>query len=316
MRVGGHRALPELLLALDDRRLDRVQRGEHPGNCARPGIGVTGQQAGSRVLIAIPGTDGYDAAGHRSHTGPVIDTDALWSCTTCGACVEQCPVDIEHIDHFVDMRRYQVMIESEFPTELNGLFKNVEQKGNPWGMNASMRNAWIEEVDFEVRVFGMDGEDEIPDDVEYLFWVGCAGAYEDRAKRTTKSVAELLHIAGVEFMVMGEGETCTGDPARRAGNEFVYQMQAMQKGAPLDLCFQSIAGSEGANRNFGVSVALLDEALRVAGVAEAGQAQQVVAEQQREAGIEQRLHLAAGHRAVAHAERAARSVSRVDCRPP
>ncbi|MFI0433169.1 MAG: (Fe-S)-binding protein [Candidatus Nanopelagicales bacterium] len=183
---------------------------------------------GSREDDPRRADDGYDAAGHRSHTGPVIDTDALWSCTTCGACVEQCPVDIEHIDHFVDMRRYQVMIESEFPTELNGLFKNVEQKGNPWGMNASMRNAWISEVDFEVRVFGMDGEDVIPDDVEYLFWVGCAGAYEDRAKRTTKSVAELLHIAGVEFMVMGEGETCTGDPARRAGNEFVYQMQAMQ----------------------------------------------------------------------------------------
>jgi Fe-S oxidoreductase len=173
-------------------------------------------------------TDGYDSAGHRSHTGPVIDTDVLWSCTTCGACVEQCPVDIEHIDHIVDMRRNQVMIESEFPAELNGLFKNVEQKGNPWGMNASMRNAWIEEVDFDVRVFGMDGEDEIPDTVEYLFWVGCAGAFEDRAKRTTKAVAELLHISGVEFMVLGEGETCTGDPARRAGNEFVYQMQAMQ----------------------------------------------------------------------------------------
>ena len=172
--------------------------------------------------------DGYDAAGHRSHEGPVIDTDALWSCTTCGACVEQCPVDIEHIDHFIDMRRNQVMIESEFPAELNGLFKNVEQKGNPWGMNASMRNAWIEEVDFEVRVFGMDGEDVIPDDVEYLFWVGCAGAYEDRAKATTKAVAELLNLAGVEFMVLGEGETCTGDPVRRAGNEFVYQMQAMQ----------------------------------------------------------------------------------------
>ena len=173
-------------------------------------------------------TDGYDSAGHRSHTGAVIDTDVLWSCTTCGACVEQCPVDIEHIDHIVDMRRNQVMIESEFPAELNGLFKNVEQKGNPWGMNASMRNAWIEEVDFDVRVFGMDGEDEIPADVDYLFWVGCAGAFEDRAKRTTKAVAELLNIAGVEFMVLGEGETCTGDPARRAGNEFVYQMQAMQ----------------------------------------------------------------------------------------
>ena len=183
---------------------------------------------GPRDGIAHQETDGYDAAGHRDQSGPVIDEDALWSCTTCGACVYQCPVDIEHIDHFIDMRRYQVMIDTSFPAELNGMFKNVETKGNPWGMNASGRNAWIEEVDFEVRVFGMDGEEQIPDDVEYLFWVGCAGAFEDRAKATTKAVAELLTIAGVNFMVLGEGETCNGDPARRAGNEFLFQMQAMQ----------------------------------------------------------------------------------------
>lgn len=161
-------------------------------------------------------------------SGGVMSPDVLWSCTTCGACVQQCPVDIAHVDHIVDMRRYQVLMASEFPNELNGLFKNIETKGNPWGMNASDRNAWIEEVDFPVRVFGMDGEEEIPADVDYLFWVGCAGAYEDRAKQTTKAVAELLNMAGVEFMVLGEGETCNGDPARRAGNEFLFQMQAMQ----------------------------------------------------------------------------------------
>ena len=183
---------------------------------------------GPRDGVAHKDTDGYDASGHRDQSGAVIDEDALWSCTTCGACVYQCPVDIEHIDHFIDMRRYQVMIDTSFPAELNGMFKNVETKGNPWGMNASQRNAWIEEVDFDVRVFGMDGEEQIPDDVEYLFWVGCAGAFEDRAKATTKAVAELLTIAGVNFMVLGEGETCNGDPARRAGNEFLFQMQAMQ----------------------------------------------------------------------------------------
>ncbi len=183
---------------------------------------------GSREHDPLRITDGYDASGHRSHEGPVIDTDALWSCTTCGACVNQCPVDIEHIDHFVDMRRHQVMIQTEFPSELNGLFKNLENKGNPWGMNANLRNAWIEEVDFPVRVFGADGEETIPDDVEYLFWVGCAGAYEDRAKATTKAVAELLYTAGVEFMVLGDGETCTGDAARRAGNEPLFYMQAVQ----------------------------------------------------------------------------------------
>ena len=96
----------------------------------------------------------------------------------------------------------------------------------PWGLNSSDRNGWIKEMSFPVRVFGAAGEDRLPDDVEWLFWVGCAGAFEDKAKKTTKAVAELLHLAGVEFMVLGDGETCTGDSARRAGNEFLYQMQA------------------------------------------------------------------------------------------
>jgi Fe-S oxidoreductase len=156
--------------------------------------------------------------------GGVVDPDVLWSCTTCGACVEQCPVDIEHIDHIVDMRRYQVMIESEFPSELAGLFKNMETKGNPWGMNSSARLDWAADLPFEVRVVS----GPLADDVEWLFWVGCAGAYEDRAKKTTQAVAELLHLAGVEFAVLGEGETCTGDSARRSGNEFLFQMLAAQ----------------------------------------------------------------------------------------
>ena len=96
----------------------------------------------------------------------------------------------------MDMRRYQVLVESQFPTELGGLFKNLESKGNPWGMNASTRNAWISEVDFPVRVVGEDGGETIPGDVEWLLWVGCAGAFDDRAKRTIKATAELLHVAG------------------------------------------------------------------------------------------------------------------------
>ncbi|MSW39366.1 MAG: 4Fe-4S dicluster domain-containing protein, partial [Actinobacteria bacterium] len=196
--------------------------------------GVSGLAESERPLVGdrredpLWETDGYDDKGHRSPLGAVIDADALWACTTCGACVQQCPVDIEHIDHFVDMRRNQVMIESDFPSELSGLFKNLETKGNPWGMNSSGRTTWMTEVDFPIQVFGQNGEDVIPEDVDYLFWVGCAGAYDDRAKRTTKAVAELLHTAGVNFMVLGEGETCTGDPARRAGNEFLFQMQAQQ----------------------------------------------------------------------------------------
>ncbi|MDA3630741.1 (Fe-S)-binding protein, partial [Saccharopolyspora sp. WRP15-2] len=164
----------------------------------------------------------------------VIDPEVLWSCTSCGACVEQCPVDIEHVDHIVDMRRYQVMIESNFPTELGGMFKNLENKGNPWGQNAKDRLAWTEGLDFEVPVF--DGE--LADDVEYLFWVGCAGAFEDRAKKTTQAVAELLHMAGVKYTVLGPEETCTGDPARRAGNEFIFQMLAQQNVEVLNSVFE------------------------------------------------------------------------------
>ncbi|MGV6992840.1 (Fe-S)-binding protein [Gordonia amicalis] len=172
------------------------------------------------------GLESADGEFDPEALGAVIDTETLWSCTTCGACVEQCPVDIEHVDHILDMRRYQVLIESDFPTELAGMFKNLENKGNPWGQNASARTAWIDEMDIDIPVFGKDVESF--EGFEYLFWVGCAGAYEDRAKKTTKAVAELLDMAAVNFMVLGEGETCTGDSARRAGNEFLFQMLAQQ----------------------------------------------------------------------------------------
>jgi Fe-S oxidoreductase len=156
--------------------------------------------------------------------GGVIDPDVLWSCTNCGACVEECPVDIEHIDHIDGMRRHQVLIESAFPVEAAGMLRNLENKGDPWGMGAARRADWIGELDFEVPV--VDGT--IGDEVEYLFWVGCAGALEDRAKKTTKAIATLLHTAGVRFAVLGPAETCTGDPARRIGNEFVFSMLAAQ----------------------------------------------------------------------------------------
>jgi Fe-S oxidoreductase len=170
--------------------------------------------------------------------GGVIDPDVLWSCVTCGACVEQCPVDIEHVDHIVDMRRYQVMMESEFPSELSTLFKNLETKANPWGQNASDRTNWIGEVDFDVPVYGEDVDSF--DGYEYLFWVGCAGAYDDKAKKTTKAVAELLAIAGVKYLVLGTGETCNGDSARRSGNEFLFQQLAQQAVETLDGLFEGV----------------------------------------------------------------------------
>jgi Fe-S oxidoreductase len=163
--------------------------------------------------------------------GGVIEPDVLWSCTTCGACVEQCPVDIEHVDHILDIRRHQVLVDADFPSELAGMFRNLETQGNPWGVKSSARLDWAQDLPFTLRV----ADDEIPDDVDYLFWVGCAGAFDDRAQKTTRAVAELLHIAGVEFMVLGDGESCTGDPARRSGNEFLFQMLAQQAVEALTL---------------------------------------------------------------------------------
>jgi Fe-S oxidoreductase len=160
----------------------------------------------------------------------VIDPDVLWSCTNCGACVQECPVDIEHIDNITDMRRHQVLIESAFPAEASSMLKNLENKGNPWGMGENQRLDWAAGLGFEVPV--VDGT--IGEDVEYLFWVGCAGALEDRAKKTTQAIATLLHAAGVNFAVLGPAETCTGDPARRMGNEFVYSMLAQQNIATLN----------------------------------------------------------------------------------
>jgi Fe-S oxidoreductase len=166
--------------------------------------------------------------------GGVIDPDVLWSCTNCGACVEQCPVDIEHVDHIDDMRRYQVMIESSFPSEAGVMMRNLENRGNPWGVQPSVRDEWIKELDFDVRM--ADGP--LPYDVDYLLWVGCAGAIDDRGKKVSKAVAELLHLADVDFAVLGSGETCTGDPARRMGNEFLFQTLAQENIETLNGVFE------------------------------------------------------------------------------
>jgi Fe-S oxidoreductase len=170
------------------------------------------------------GADGASSADPTTLVPGVIDPDVLWSCTTCGACVEECPVDIEHVDAIIDMRRYEVLIESRFPTEAGLMLRNIESRGDPWGIGASKRLDWTAGVDFDIPVV----TDTIPDDIEYLFWVGCAGALDERARKTTQSVARLLHQAGVGFAVLGPKESCTGDPARRLGNEFLYQMQATQ----------------------------------------------------------------------------------------
>jgi len=191
-----------------------------------PGSAHTGDVLGALLAAKAAPTETGVATSPAPLAGDVIPADVLWSCTTCGACVDQCPVDIEHLDHVIDIRRQQVLMESAFPRELGQMFRKLESKGNPWGLAPRKRMDWAKGLDFEVPVVGADVEDAAG--VDYLFWVGCAGAFEDRAKRTTRAVAELLHIAGVSFAVLGDAESCTGDPARRAGNEILYQMLASQ----------------------------------------------------------------------------------------
>jgi Fe-S oxidoreductase len=197
-------------------------RDELLKSSARVLAGAAAARSGSTPAADTKGS--ASAAESPTLVPGVIDPDVLWSCTTCGACVEECPVDIEHVDAIIDMRRYEVLIESRFPSEAGLMLRNIENRGDPWGLGASKRLDWTEALDFEIPVV----TDTIPDDIEYLFWVGCAGALDERARKTTQSVARLLRQAGVGFAVLGPKESCTGDPARRLGNEFLYQMQATQ----------------------------------------------------------------------------------------
>ena len=160
----------------------------------------------------------------------VIDPDVLWACTTCGACVNECPVDIEHIDAIVDMRRYQVLMESEFPSEAGLMLRNVENQGDPWGLGQAKRTDWTQALDFEIPLV----TGTIPEDVEYLYWVGCAGALDERARKGVQATARMLHRAGVTFAILGPKESCTGDPPRRLGNEYLYQEQSKHNIATLD----------------------------------------------------------------------------------
>ena len=163
------------------------------------------------------------AAGTEVNAVPlvpeVVDDEVLWSCTTCGACMQECPVDIEHVDTIVDLRRNLVMAESRFPPEAGALLRNLETAGNPWGLPQAQRADWSQGL--EVQVVG-EGQ-QAP---EYLYWVGCAGAFDDRAKAISRAVVQLLERAGVSFAILGPREHCTGDPARRIGNEYLFQTLA------------------------------------------------------------------------------------------
>ena len=150
-----------------------------------------------------------------------VPEDSVWDCVTCGACVQACPVSIEHIDHIVDLRRHLVMVDSSFPAEAEPMMRDIERSSNPWGRAQSERGEWA--ADLGVRV--LEPGEPAP---EYLYWVGCASSFDERARKTAEATARLLNEAGVDFAILGPRESCTGDPARRMGNEYVFQEFAQQ----------------------------------------------------------------------------------------
>ncbi len=149
-----------------------------------------------------------------------VSDKVLWQCTTCMACVQECPVMIEHLDSIIDMRRDLVLTESKFPSELNAVFKSLETNYSPWAFNPADRAKWAEGLG--VKTMAEDSN------CEYLFWVGCAGSYDERYKKVSQSFSKLMQIAGVEFRILGTQEKCNGDTARRLGNEYLAQMFMME----------------------------------------------------------------------------------------
>jgi len=159
-------------------------------------------------------------AHHQPMVGGIISTEALWSCTSCRACMEICPVSIEHVPTIVDMRRHLVMEESDFPVEVTPLFNNIERNANPWEISNNTRAEWAAGLDIPLMA-------ENPD-AEVLYWVGCMGSFDQRNKKVATAVAKILKAAHVNFAILGPEESCTGDPARRIGNEYLWQMMAQQ----------------------------------------------------------------------------------------
>jgi Fe-S oxidoreductase len=156
-----------------------------------------------------------------------VTDDVVWDCVTCGACMRECPVGIEHVDHIIDLRRNLVMVESRFPEEAGAMLRDVDRSSNPWGKPQADRTHWAEGLGVRVLKQG----DQAPD---VLFWVGCAPAFDERARKAAVSTAKLMQMAGVDFAILGPREACTGDPARRMGDEYTYQRLAGQNVATLN----------------------------------------------------------------------------------
>ena len=173
---------------------------------------------GPSLLEAARGGQGFTATPLVPNA---VTDDVVWDCVTCGACVHECPVSIEHVDHIVDLRRQLVMVDARFPSEAGTMLRDVERSSNPWGKPQTERADWAEGLD--VRV--LEPGDAPP---EVLYWVGCAPAYDERARESARSTAKLMQAAGVDFAILGPRECCTGDPARRMGDEYTFQSYAQQ----------------------------------------------------------------------------------------
>jgi Fe-S oxidoreductase len=158
-----------------------------------------------------------------------ITPEELWACTSCKACDEICPVNIEILDKILDMRRYLALMESNFPSSLGNVYRSMENSGNVYGLNQGERADWVGDLDVRVVEPGSG-----PLEAEYLYWVGCAGSFDDRNKKASRAIAQLLTRAGLDFAILGPSELCTGDSARRSGNEYIFQMLAMQNIEALD----------------------------------------------------------------------------------
>jgi Fe-S oxidoreductase len=174
-----------------------------------------------RALLANGGAVAAKKREGLKELVPGLFTEGeIWTCTTCGACMKQCPVEIEHISKIVGLRRSQVLMQSKFPQELNAFFRNIETNSNPWGIGFSKRADWA--AGLEVKLLA-----DVPD-AEYLFWVGCMGAYDEEGKKTAKALVKILNKAGIAFGILGAEEKCCGDSARRLGNEYLFQSLAQE----------------------------------------------------------------------------------------
>jgi Fe-S oxidoreductase len=232
---------------------------------------ATGKVLSPKLLI-MGVRDQLFAQSAEPIVGSGVPEEMIWDCVTCGACVEACPVSIEHIDHIVDLRRSRLMVDASFPTEAEPMLRDVERASNPWGKPQTERAAWAAELG--VRV--LEPGDPAP---EYLYWVGCAASFDERAKKSAESTAKLLQKAGIDFAILGPREGCTGDPARRMGNEYVFQAAAEQNVATLNdqgvtkivascpHCFNTLANEYG---DFGGSYEVLHHTELLAELVESG----------------------------------------------